>query len=392
MTCRVQFWPVSSGNTDQPRFSLVVVGRTRASGDKAEMNLLYAMQATGNGHISRGRELLPALRRHAKVDTLISGAQWDKDVGLEVTYRCQGLSIAFGAAGEVRYLDTLAGLNLQQMLADAQSLPIERYDAVISDFEPVAAWAARLKGVPSIASSHQAAFASPYTPRPRLHNIAVEAALAWQAPCSTAIGFHFDRYEAFIETPLIGVSVRNATTRANGHYCVYLPFFSDHALAKRLSRIDVEWAVFSPSCKGPYQPASNITVHPLNRKRFVECLAASAGLLTGAGFQGPAEALYLGKKLLVVPARGHYEQSCNAAALDRMGVPVIRSLKCRALQAWVNSSVSVFRRFPDNLDRVIDKILAAAANQRSTRRAAALGKSSGGSNLKAITPTQFRRS
>ena len=49
----------------------------------------------------------------------------------------------------------------------------------------------------------------------------------------------------------------------------------------------------------------------------------SAGVITGAGFETPAEALYLGKKLLCLPIRGQYEQLCNAAALKELGVPVV---------------------------------------------------------------------
>ena len=49
-------------------------------------------------------------------------------------------------------------------------------------------------------------------------------------------------------------------------------------------------------------------------------------IITGAGFETPAEALYLGKKLMVIPIRGQYEQFCNAAALAKMGVPVLKTL------------------------------------------------------------------
>jgi uncharacterized protein (TIGR00661 family) len=49
-------------------------------------------------------------------------------------------------------------------------------------------------------------------------------------------------------------------------------------------------------------------------------------VVTAAGFETPAEALVLGKKLVVVPIEGQYEQACNAAALGRMGVKVVGSL------------------------------------------------------------------
>ncbi|RYY68461.1 MAG: glycosyl transferase, partial [Chitinophagaceae bacterium] len=37
------------------------------------MKILYALQATGNGHISRASEILPILETMADVDVLLSG-------------------------------------------------------------------------------------------------------------------------------------------------------------------------------------------------------------------------------------------------------------------------------------------------------------------------------
>ncbi|MNR17320.1 hypothetical protein D3C85_1339720 [compost metagenome] len=52
-------------------------------------------------------------------------------------------------------------------------------------------------------------------------------------------------------------------------------------------------------------------------------MASCEGVFTGGGFEGPAEALHLGKKLLVAPMRFQYEQQCNAYALKQFGLPVI---------------------------------------------------------------------
>ena len=38
------------------------------------MKIFYAVQATGNGHISRAMELLPYLERYGQVDIFLSGA------------------------------------------------------------------------------------------------------------------------------------------------------------------------------------------------------------------------------------------------------------------------------------------------------------------------------
>ena len=60
------------------------------------MKLLYAIQATGNGHISRAKELIPLLQKHVEVDVLLSGTSADIELGLPVRYRFKGLSFVFG--------------------------------------------------------------------------------------------------------------------------------------------------------------------------------------------------------------------------------------------------------------------------------------------------------
>jgi uncharacterized protein (TIGR00661 family) len=61
----------------------------------------------------------------------------------------------------------------------------------------------------------------------------------------------------------------------------------------------------------------------VNQKDFNESLIHCHGIITGGGFETPAEALYLKKKVLSIPILNHYEQECNAAALKKLGVPVL---------------------------------------------------------------------
>jgi uncharacterized protein (TIGR00661 family) len=67
----------------------------------------------------------------------------------------------------------------------------------------------------------------------------------------------------------------------------------------------------------------NITYYPVNQADFNESLINCHGIITGGGFETPAEALFLRKKILSIPIQNHYEQECNAAALKKMGVPVV---------------------------------------------------------------------
>ena len=63
---------------------------------------------------------------------------------------------------------------------------------------------------------------------------------------------------------------------------------------------------------------ANVTLKPFSNKHFKEDLIACNGLLTNAGFQLPAEAIYLGKKILCKPLVGQPEQEHNAKTLKRL--------------------------------------------------------------------------
>ncbi len=56
------------------------------------MKILYAVQGTGNGHLSRAIDIIPCLQKHGEVDILVSGIQGDLKLPFKVTYEFRGLS------------------------------------------------------------------------------------------------------------------------------------------------------------------------------------------------------------------------------------------------------------------------------------------------------------
>jgi len=129
---------------------------------------------------------------------------------------------------------------------------------------------------------------------------------------------------------------------------------------KHLMRFpDVRWEVFSKHNKTPFV-LRNVSVQPISNEKFIRSMASSAGVLCGAGFETPAEALFLGKKLLVIPMKNQYEQHLNAAALEEMGVPVVGSLKSKndlAIEAWLNSKQTIAVNYPDCTQAIVDNLL-----------------------------------
>ncbi len=331
------------------------------------MKVLFGVQGTGNGHVSRAREILRYLIRYADVDVLVSGTQYNVDLGFEIKYKPYGLAFALGKSGGIDYWKSVKGARLYQFINDIAGLPVDKYDLIISDFEPITAWASKLKGRASVALSHQASFLSPKTPRPSGKNYPVELIIRWYAPCLIPIGFHFERYDTSIHTPVIRQEIREADVSNKGHYTVYLPFYGDDFLIEHLSKVDVKWEVFSNSYKGNPYTKGNITVCPVSNEAFVKSFTSCEGLLTGAGFETPAEALFLGKKLMVIPMRGQYEQECNAEALRRLGVPVLKSVDwdCdKILREWIDSACVYRREYVNNLPDIIESILKIAKEKK----------------------------
>lgn len=312
------------------------------------MKILLAVQGTGNGHISRARDIYPELKKYADVDILVSGYQADLQLPFPVRYRLRGLSFIFGRHGGVSLWQTLRRLSPLRFFRDVFELPAENYDLIINDFEPVSAWAARLRKVPLIALSHQAAVLHPASPKPG-GGWAGKMVLRYYAPFRSFYGFHFEKYASRIFSPVIRREVQQLQPSCGRHYTVYLPAYDDVALVRFLHRFrDIQWEVFSKHNKEAFT-FENMTIRPIENEAFLQSLASCKGALLGAGFEGPAEALYLQKKLMVVPMKRQFEQQCNAAAIARLGVPVIPSLSARSFRKvhqWLQHEEVVRVNFP----------------------------------------------
>lgn len=324
------------------------------------MRVLYAIQGTGNGHLCRAMDVIPCLQKRAEVDILLSGTQADIQLPFEVKYRMRGLSFIFGKSGGVNMWKTFTHSRLRTFLKEINSLPVLDYDLIISDFEPVSSWACYLNDKHCIALSHQAAALNRDAPVTDEVDRLGKFILENYAPCTTAYGFHFNNYSEHIYKPVIREQVRQQVVVNEGHYTVYLPSYDDKHLVKHLSRFpNTHWEVFSKYNKHAIRKG-NIHIQPIHNERFIQSMASSAGVLCGAGFETPAEALFLKKKLLVIPMKNQYEQHLNAAALKDMGVPIVKSLKSKndaVLQTWIDENQEIEVHYEDDIQEIVDRIL-----------------------------------
>ena len=323
------------------------------------MKILYAIQGTGNGHLSRARDIIPLLQQRGDLDILISGTQAEVQLPHEIKYRFKGLGFVFGEKGGIDLWKTYRKSSLRNVFKEINLLPIEQYDLVINDFEPVSAWACYLKNKTCFALSHQAAVIGKHAPKPKSFDFVGKAILKNYAPADIRYGLHFCAYDKNTFTPVIRQEVRHLIPEKKGHFTVYLPAYSDKRIISILSQFpDTKWQVFSKHAEKKYAE-HNISVFPISNHDFMVSLAGADGILCGAGFETPAEALFLGKKLMVIPMKQQVEQQCNAAALKDMGIPVIKSLKSKYkinISDWLTSAPVITVRYPDRTEEIIDEI------------------------------------
>lgn len=75
------------------------------------LRILYAIQGTGNGHVSRAREIVPLLQEYGNVDIVLSGDQSSVDLPFEIKYRSKGLTFEYSIRGGVSFARTLVKNN-----------------------------------------------------------------------------------------------------------------------------------------------------------------------------------------------------------------------------------------------------------------------------------------
>lgn len=331
------------------------------------MRILYGVQGTGHGHISRARVVLPKLREYAEVDVLISGYNFKMNIDGPVQFKARGLSLAYDNNGSVDMLETALNLHPIKFIKDIQSAPVEEYDFVVNDFEPVTAWAAQGAGIPCVAISHQASFLSEKSPRPDKRSVVAEQVMKHFAPSTAAVGSHYLRYDDFIEPPIIRRHIRDLSPKQGAHITVYLPAFDHQTLCSIFNKVrKVEWHVFSPQCDEAYT-RGNVKMNPVGKETFLESIESCLGIVSATGFETTSEAMFLGKKLLTIPIKNQYEQLCNAIALEELGGKVVYQIDqrfSRILANWINEGQVLDLPEISNEEELIQKIIRAGLGEK----------------------------
>ncbi|MCW3117607.1 MAG: glycosyl transferase [Chitinophagaceae bacterium] len=321
------------------------------------MKIFYAVQATGNGHISRAMELLPHLEQYGTVDILLSGANSHLALDAPIKYRSNGLSLFYNCHGGLDYWKIVKEMHLLKLRKEIQDLPVEKYDLVINDFDYITAAACTKKKIPSINYGHQASFQSVNTPRPEKKSAGGEWILKNFARATHYVGLHFDRYDDYIFTPVVKKEILEASPTDKKYITVYLPSYCEPQLKDIFNGIpDYQFQVFIKEISQP-KKEGNIIFLPIDKKMFTESLIHCTGIITGGGFETPAEAIHLGKKIMSIPIKGQYEQVCNGAALKKLGITCKQTISGNfknEFYEWLNSAVKIQVDYSNSIEESLN--------------------------------------
>ncbi|GJL71098.1 MAG: glycosyl transferase [Nitrosomonas sp.] len=321
------------------------------------MKIFYGIQGTGNGHITRGRVMAKELQAAGfDVTYHFSGRPKEKFFEMAVFNHYlwnEGLTFK-SRNGKVNYIKSAYQAKPIRFLRDIKQLDLSRYDIVISDFEPVSAWASRRQNKKVIGIGHQYAFFHDI-PRAGSDPLA-ELVMKNFAPADVGIGLHWHHFNQPILPPIIETPAIPQAVQIN-KIVVYLPFENQHDIITLLAPFkDFEFFVYSPEVVP--SPYAHIHCHPLSRQGFQQDLYNCAGIISNAGFELASESLQLGKKILAKPLHAQMEQVSNALALKELGYGhTMHNMDPVAIEHWLHETKAVRITYP-NIARYLVKWIA----------------------------------
>tara|TARA_B100001996_G_C18598155_1_gene568754 strand:- start:117 stop:1136 length:1020 start_codon:yes stop_codon:yes gene_type:complete len=322
------------------------------------MKILYGIAATGNGHISRSRIIVDVLRKKGHlVDVILSGRD-EKDLfdidDLKPFKVKRGFTFVT-KKGKIRYIKTLLESKIIEFFKDIKSID-NKYDLVITDLEPISAYAAKLYKIPSMGIGHQYSF---YKNIPMKMNMKFASVFIpkMYSPVDFSIPFHFNHFNQSILPPIIDPIFyeEGNDNQCNEDILVYLAWENLNSIISVFEKISNNFIIYTNT--ESIKKCGNITLKPFSNIPFKKDLIKCSGLITNGGFELPSEALFLGKPMLCKPLGGQPEQQHNVEILQELKYATIcNKIDIHNVENWIKNKINVRIPFKSPINLIIDII------------------------------------
>ena len=238
------------------------------------MNILYGIAATGNGHISRSRIIVDALRKRGhSIDVILSGRD-KKDLfdidDLKPFQVKKGFTYVTNK-GKINYLKTVLKSSPIQFLKDIKSID-NNYDLVITDFDPISAYAAKKYKIPCIGIGHQYSFYKNIPMTKKMKFISIFFPRIY-APANFPIPSHFYHFNQSILPPFIDPKLYevDSTYQKKSNTLVYLPWENLKNMISIFGKIEGKFILYTNI--ESIEKHGNITLKPFSNITFKEQLS-----------------------------------------------------------------------------------------------------------------------
>ena len=322
------------------------------------MKILYGVQGTGNGHISRARMMAKHFAdRNVEVDYLFSGRPAEQYFDMDCFGRYEirhGLSFTT-VDGRINTLQTLRDARPLQFIKDVKQLDLTPYDLVLTDFEPVTAWAGRLKAKPVVGVGHQYAFGHPGVPEDGV-DLRNRLVMKLFAPVRYGLGLHWHHFDGPIVPPII--NPEESRLPSAGHTVVYLPFEDQSRVTGLLRQFPGQRFIqYAPALSDQQQ--GNVMLRKTSLHGFKQDLRSADGVICNAGFELISECLHIGLPVLAKPVAGQSEQLGDAATLRQLELASIMThLDSEAVGNWLEQRrAPAPQNYPDVAAAICDWLL-----------------------------------
>ncbi|MFC2094818.1 glycosyltransferase family protein [Candidatus Bipolaricaulota bacterium] len=300
------------------------------------MRIVYGVQSTGMGHLARFAALKPLFDEDGhELLIIVSGPDKPPSYFLDLVgssryERMTGFGLAddgIGGISKRRTAGTFIG-NMPELLSSLYSghklITAFNPDLIVSDFDPITGSPMVAPSIFKVGISNSAMVHLPRIDRLaglRFERFNTNLAIKL---CTSGVDVllccHFYPYDESCLPPILRPDIHEVAASNDGHILVY------HSFQGRLESIIAfaerhkgrEMVVYGYSTRPPNMPGN--TRFETDGSRFIHDLASCDTYVGTAGFQSICEAFYLGKKIVVQPIDGHYEQKWNAAKLEELSM------------------------------------------------------------------------
>ena len=316
--------------------------------------ILYGVQVTGNGHFSRSTEIITELRKQGfEVDILVSGESYKKDFGVDIKFRYKGLS--FDPNKGLSVVEVLKKNSVIEFAKDILNADFDDYDLIITDFEPITSWAAKIKSKKILGIGNHYKFFE-WTWKFELFFFLNKLTCLMISPVKHHIGFDYLRSSNKIFNPIIRDDIKHCIPLNLGYYVVYLHNYKWEEQVEFYKKFsEYSFVIYSNAVSEPLYEENSV-VKPLDNETFKNDLISSDGVICNAGFQTTSECLFLGKKIFVIPMKNQIEQKYNKNVLKNLGFYWDNSLKEDSFRNFLHSNYFLKINYTNSIDKIINKV------------------------------------